>query len=296
MQLSFEEVCETLSTVLSDAGLLQGRIGISESALPLRYGRALDAVAPDASFVPDSSFWPTLVTTLSDYGEEMMSRAVEVADEGLQTAIATCGHGVTEQEVCLAAMHRMASLGAEFLLAGPSTKGMIGSHSEVTSNLNPFVFTANRLERGQMFWYDQITAYNGYYVDCDRTISIGEPSDEQRDVYGTVREMYEVMLSTLEPGVSAARLWEVGYEVAASAGYEEYVNFIHHGHTIGPAVVGQSAAAPDLDDTVPSGSFVNLEPGLFVPEVGSACIENTVRVTDSSVEPLNETDIGIHVV
>ena len=49
-------------------------------------------------------------------------------------------------------------------------------------------------------------------------------------------------------------------------------------------------------DTGMLGSFVNVEPGIFVPGVGSACIENTLYVTDDGVVPLNEFGIEIHVV
>jgi len=281
---------------LTHAGVEDGRIGIFEKSTPAIYQRALTAAAPDADLVPGGAVWYDLVTSPSDYGKEEMGRAVEIADEGLQAAIAACQHGVSEREVCLEALDRMASLGAEFLLSGASSKAMIGSHSEVTSNLKPFVFTGDRLEDGQMFWYDQITAYNGYYIDCDRTICVGEPSAQQREIYGIVREMYDAMLNAIEPGVDADHLWQVGYGIAAEAGYEEYVNFIHHGHTIGPTIAGQSAAAPDVETSISDESFVNVEPGLFVPGVGSACIENTVYVDGTTAEPSNETDIGIHVV
>lgn len=294
MQMSYDEVATTLESLLEDAGLTEGRIGVFEKSMPALYDRALREAAPDAEFVSGNRVWFDLVTSPSDYGKQMMSEAVEIADEGLQTAIETCGHGVPEREVCLSAIERMASMGADFLLSGPSTKGMIGSHSEVTSNLKPFVFSGNRLEEGQMFWYDQITAYNGYYIDCDRTICIGDPTPQQQKIYDTVKEMYDAMLDELRPGVSAERLWEVGYEIAADAGYEEYLNFIHHGHTIGPIIAGQSAAAPDVEMTITDGSFVNVEPGLFVPDVGAACIENTVYVDGDSVEVLNNTDIGIY--
>ncbi len=296
MQLTYEEICDTVSEMFAGRELNSSRIGIFHQFMPSIYLRALQDVLQDAELVSGSSVWHELVTTPSDYGKEIMSQAVEIADEGLQTAISESSHGVAEHHVCLSAMQRMASLGAEFHMSYPTTVPLIGSNSEVISNLRPFVFTGNRMEHGQMFWYDQITAYKGYYTDCDRTICIGEPSDQQYDIYYTVREMYNAMLDALSPGVTASELWDIGLDIATEAGYEDHVNFIHHGHTIGPAVVGQSAAAPHSDVTVKAESFVNIEPGIFVPGIGSACIENTIYVTESSVEPMNETSIDLQIV
>ena len=296
MQMSYDEVVNCLDKLLDDAGAKSGRVGIFDSFLPSRYFRAIQEVAPDTEFVSGDQVWYDLVTTPSEYGKKTMRQAAEIADEGLQTAISQSQHGVSEQEVCLAAMSRMASLGAEFHMSFPTTVPLIGSNSDVISNLRSFVFTNNRLEHGQMFWYDQITAYKGYYIDCDRTICVGEPSEKQLDIYQTVRRMYEAMLNALSPGTTADELWDIGVKIAAESGYEDNVNFIHHGHTIGPAVVGQSMAAPGAETKVRPESFVNIEPGIFVPGVGSACIENTVYVTENSAEPINSTDIGLQIV
>lgn len=296
MQLSYKQIRDTIDDLFSDRDLSGSRIGVFRRSMPSVYLNALEDVFPEAEFVSGESVWHKLVTSPSDHGKQLMLEASEIADEGLQTAISKCGHGVPEREVCMSAMQRMASLGAEFQLSFPSTVSLIGSKSEVISNLRPFIFTGNRLEHGQMFWYDQITAYRGFYIDCDRTICIGEPSDEQYEIYQTVREMYDAMLDALSPGVTAGELWNIGVDIAAGAGYEDSVNFIHHGHTIGPSVVGQSAAAPESDVMIQSDSFVNIEPGIFVPGTGSACIENTVYVTDSSAEPINSTSTEMHIV
>ena len=47
---------------------------------------------------------------------------------------------------------------------------------------------------------------------------------------------------------------------------------------------------------IPSGSVINIEPGIFVPGVGSANIENAVYVSENNVEQINELDNGLFVV
>lgn len=293
MNMAPGEIRSTLTELFE--GVSIERLGLFERSMPTIYGDLLQQLLPEVERVDGRAVWNDLVTSPSEYGIEMMSEAVEIADEGLATVVSAAEAGRPEWEVCLEAFGRMASMGAEF--RHPSkTLSLIGSNSEVISNLRPFEFTANRLRRGQMFWYDQITSYSGYYIDCDRTISVGEPTSAQQEIYDVVADMYEEMEAAVKPGVRGGDLWNIGYDIAERSGYGDYVNFIHFGHTIGPSIVGRTVAGDGVDYQVKSGSFVNIEPGIFVPEVGSACIENTLYVSDDGAEPLNTTDKGIHVV
>ena len=108
------------------------------------------------------------------YDCETIRRTVSVADTGLSAAVAAAAAGVPEYEMCLRSLESMASLGAEFLHgSGMSTHINVGSFSDAISNVRPFLFSARRLEEGQMFWLDLSASYAGCYTDTDRTISVG---------------------------------------------------------------------------------------------------------------------------
>lgn len=288
----------TLETALADAGLTDKTVGLlNPSDCPAAFVDALKRAAPGVDTAAASSLWRDLVGSPTAYDRERIAEAAEIADAGLETVRSACRSGRSEQAVCFEALERMGELGAEFLHANAiSTHIDIGSYSRGRSNLQPFLYTNTELEADEMFWVDLIVCHEGYYIDCDRTISIGDPTDEQRAVYDTCRAMYDAMVASIEPGVSGREIWQAGYDVAAEAGYEEYLNAIYLGHTTGPTV----SEAPFVERTesrsIRSGQFLNVEPGLFVPGVGSACIENTIHVTDAGVEVLNETDLELHVV
>lgn len=294
---SFERLTRTLETALEDASLSTGRIGTQNSYLPAKCLEALRAAAPTAEWVDGSQVWTDYVTSPSEYDIEMIHRTGGIADEAQAAAKATAGAGRTEREVCLAAIERMATMGADFLHGcANDTHINIGSHSHVISNVRPYLFTNTRLEHGQMFWVDLTAQYRGYHIDCDRTISIGTPSTEQREIYDTTRRMYDAMEDALEPGLPAGELWDIGMEIAEEAGYGDYVNFVYFGHSSGietsEAPFGIAGDTREIRD----GSFYNLEPGIFVPDVGSACIENTIHVTEDGNERVNQFDIDLHVV
>lgn len=292
-----DELHSSLGGALRDSGLEAGRVGVFDVAMPAVYAEALRDAAPSLTLGDGKAVWEELVATPSDFDREMIRATARIADEGLRAVVEAARADASEYEVCLASLRRMASLGAEFLHgSGVSTHINIGSHSEAISNVRPFLFSANRLQRGQMFWVDLTASYAGYYIDCDRTIAIGEPSPDQRRLYDVTAEMYAAMCGAARAGVSGGELWDVGDAVARDAGYAEHSNLVYLGHTTGASTSERPVVAKGETKALRAGSFVNVEPGIFVPELGSACIENTLEVFHDRAEPVNSFGIELQVV
>jgi Xaa-Pro aminopeptidase len=282
---------------MSAAGLARGRVGILTGETPTVYADLLAETISSRSLDEAAPVWQDLVASPSAYDAEQIRRTASVADAGLEAAVEAAGAGVPEYEVCLRSLERMASVGAEFLHgSGTSTHINIGSFSDVISNVRPFLFSTRRLEEGQMFWLDLSASYAGCYTDTDRTISVGEPSQEQREIYAVAEEMYSVMLAEARGGVPGGELWEKATQVAEAAGYGDYSNHVYLGHTTGITTSSRPVIARGETAELFSESFVNVEPGIFVPGVGSACIENTLYVTHEGATPINRYGVEIHVV
>lgn len=292
-----DELRAAIRGALADAGLAEARVGVFSGEMPAVYADVLAASAPGTTFTEGAAVWQELVATPSAYDAETIRRTAAVADAGLAGAVEAAAAGVPEYGLCLRSLERMASLGAEFLHgSGMSTHINIGSFSEVVSNVRPFLYGARPLEEGQMFWLDLSASYAGCYTDTDRTISVGEPSAAQREIYAVAAEMYRVMLAEARAGVRGGDLWEAANQVAVDAGYGDYSNHVYLGHTTGITTSSRPVVARGETAELRPGSFVNVEPGIFVPGVGSACIENTLYVTEDGAAPINEFGIEIHVV
>jgi Xaa-Pro aminopeptidase len=292
-----DELASTLGGALATAGLAEGHVGVFTSEMPGVLGALLGAGAPRAAFEEAADVWQGLVASPSEYDAAQIRRTAAVADEGLAAAVEAAREGVAEYDVCLASLARMASLGAEFLHgSGLSTHINIGSSSDVVSNVRPYLFTSRPLEAGQMFWIDLSASHAGCYTDTDRTIAVGEPSPAQREIYDVTAEMYDLMVAEARAGVRGGDLWEAATEVAERAGYAQYSNHVYLGHTTGITTSSRPVVARGETAELRSGSFVNVEPGIFVPGVGSACIENTLYVTDEGATPINGFGVEIHVV
>lgn len=292
-----DELRATLRDAFAAAGAERGRLGVLPGAMPLVYRDVIESVVPDAELVNGAPVWAKLVASPSEWDAAHIRHTAGVADQGLAAAVEAAGAGVPEYEVCLRSLEQMASVGAEFLHgSGASTHINIGSFSDVISNVRPFLYTGRRLEEGQMFWLDLSACFAGFYTDTDRTLSVGEPTAEQRELYEVTLEMYRVLLDGAKAGVPGGELWDKGNKVAVDAGLEDYLNHVYLGHTTGITTSSRPVVARGETAELVAGSYLNLEPGIFVPGVGSACIENTVHVTENGAEPINGFPIEIHVV
>lgn len=292
-----DELKAAIRDAVAGAGLSQGRIGVFTGEMPAVFAELLAQSVPAATFADGVPVWRDLVASPTEYDAENIRRTASVADTGLSAAVQSAGAGVPEYEMCLRSLEAMASLGAEFMHgSGMSTHINVGSFSDVISNVRPFLFSARRLEEGQMFWLDLSASYAGYYIDTDRTLSVGDPTPEQRAIYEVAAEMHNVMLAEARAGITGGDLWEKATEVAVDAGYGDYSNHVYLGHTTGITTSSRPVVARGETAELRPGSFVNVEPGIFVPGVGSACIENTLYVTEDGAVPINQFGTEIHVV
>ena len=292
-----DELGRAIQDAVGAAGLTGGRLGVFAGEMPAVYTEILGATLADASFADGAPVWEDIVGAPSPYDAEKIRETAAVADLGLAGAVEAAGEGVPEYEFCLASLRRMAAAGADFLHgSGMSTHVNTGSFSDVISNVRPHLFSRRPLEAGQMFWFDLSACYEGYYTDTDRTISVGEPSPEQQEIYAVTAEMYRVMLAEARAGLRGGDLWESATKVAVDAGYGDYSNHVYLGHTTGITTSSRPVVARGETAELRTGSFLNVEPGIFVPGVGSACIENTLHITEDGASPINEFGIEIHVV
>lgn len=293
----YTKLASKIKEGFENRGLMNDTVGVFKSDMPADYMTVLNDAASRMEFVDGDPVWHDLVTSPSDYDLDMISKTASIADEGLATVVSEARAGVSEREICINALDRMAQLGAEFRLgAAVSTHVNTGAFSEVLANLRPFLFTGNRLEHGQMFWTDLVACHNGYYIDCDRTICVGEPSAEQLEMFEIVEDMYESMLEKLAPGVEGGEVWQAGYDIAEKHGYGDAINFVHQGHPTGLMVSESPIIDEGVTTEIPACSVINIEPGIFVPGVGSANIENAVYVSDKKVEQINGLDNGLFIV
>ncbi|MCW2875296.1 Xaa-Pro peptidase family protein [Actinacidiphila oryziradicis] len=132
------------------------------------------------------------------------------------------------------------------------------------------------------------TTEDGYCSDSTRTYAVGEPPAAFLELYEVLLRAQQTQTQALRPGLTAEELDAVGRDIITGAGYGEH--FIHRtGHGIGlethedPYIVAGSARPLE------PGMAFSVEPGIYLPGLFGARIEDIAVCTESGGERLNLT-------
>jgi Xaa-Pro aminopeptidase len=121
---------------------------------------------------------------------------------------------------------------------------------------------------------------SGYYADMTRTVVKGEPSNDIREMYDTLREAKQLGISRAKAGVSGADIHLAVVDFFKERGYEtDTRGFIHNlGHGVGLQVHELPTIGP-AGKALESGNVITIEPGLYYPGIGGVRLEDIGAVT-----------------
>jgi Xaa-Pro aminopeptidase len=129
----------------------------------------------------------------------------------------------------------------------------------------------------------------GYCSDITRTVVIGEPSSQFRELYAVLEIAQRAGLESVKVGARCEDVDKAARHVIEDAGFGEA--FIHRtGHGIGveehedPYIV-EGNVAPLV-----SGNAFSVEPGIYLEGVIGARIEDIVIATEAGMKPCNSAD------
>ena len=125
----------------------------------------------------------------------------------------------------------------------------------------------------------------GYLSELERTMVIGEPSDEQRRLFDHMVALQETAFAAIKPGARCADV-----DRAVRSYYEEHGLWEYWKHHVGHAIGLRYHEGPFLDigdeTEIRPGMVFTVEPGLYAADVGGFRHSDTVVVTGSGIEHL----------
>ncbi len=219
-----------------------------------------------------------LVETLrvqKDAGEiAHIERAIAIAQRALEATLPKIRAGLTEMQAAGLLEHALRDAGSE----GYPFATIVASGPR---SALPHAQAAHRvLERGDWVLIDFGAISEGYCADITRTVVLGRASDEQREVYGIVREANERASGALRVGMAGMAADALAREYIDARGFGEAF-----GHSLGHGIGLEVHEAPRLARTaealLPSGAVVTIEPGIYRPGWGGVRIEDNVLLLDS---------------
>jgi D-alanyl-D-alanine dipeptidase len=151
------------------------------------------------------------------------------------------------------------------------------------------------IEDGDMVVLDFGGLKDGYGSDTTRTVHVGEPADDEREVYELVRRAQQAGFEAVRPGVECQEIDRAARKVIADAGYGEY--FIHRtGHGIGLTTHEPPYMVEGETLELQPGMCFSIEPGVYLPGRFGVRIEDIVTVTEDGGRRLNNTTRELQVV
>jgi Xaa-Pro dipeptidase len=163
--------------------------------------------------------------------------------------------------------------------AGAGYRGQIGRNAAIPHALaNNITF-----QKGDVLVTGASAPVWGYLSELERTMVIGDPSDEQRRLFEHMVALQDIAFEAIRPG---ARCSDV--DRAVRAYYDEHDLWDYWKHHVGHAIGLRYHEGPFLDigdsTEIRPGMVFTVEPGLYSAEVGGFRHSDTVAVTDDGID------------
>lgn len=264
-----------------------GRFGVSDSAWAMHL-LGLQEVLPDTRYRALSHALPLMraVKDANELGRLAMAGASADSTYGEIVTLRFAGRRETEVAADLDRLLReFGHEQVDFTVVGSGPNGA-NPHHEAGDRM---------IEPGDAVVLDFGGLMYGYGSDTTRTVCVGEPSAEVRDVHEIVRRAQQAAFEAVRPGVPCQEIDRVARAVIAEAGYGE--QFIHRtGHGIGVTTHEPPYMVEGEEQPLRPGMCFSIEPGIYLAGRFGVRIEDIVTVTNDGGERFNNTDHALQVV
>ena len=265
----------------------RGRYAISDSAWAMHV-LGLQQALPESSYFSTTSALPMLRAIKHADELERLSDAGAAADACFEEIATVRFSGRRESEIgaeLAALLRKYGHSQVDFTVVGSGPNGA-NPHHELSGRV---------IQPGDMVVLDFGGFKDGYGSDTTRTVHVGEPAAEEREVFEVVRRAQQAGFDAVRPGVACQAIDRAARKVITDAGYGEY--FIHRtGHGIGltthePPYMIEGETLP-----LKPGMCFSIEPGIYLPDRFGVRIEDIVTVTEDGGRRLNNTSHEMRIV
>lgn len=210
---------------------------------------------------------------------EKLERATQISDAAFRELLGFIRPRLTEGEIKKKLIELFEEHGAD----GPAFD-VIVARKENASKPH-YNGTKGVIEERDLVLIDFGCRYESYCSDTTRTIFVGDPSDEEKNLYEVVLNAQEAGEAAVRPGVLAEEVDRAARSVIEDAGYGEYFN-TRLGHGIGVAIHEAPYIMEGNKTPLEPGMTFSIEPGIYIPGKIGIRIENIVVVTDDGCRSL----------
>jgi Xaa-Pro aminopeptidase len=228
---------------------------------------------------PAAGWLDPVVAAKSEEEIDRVRAAQAVTDAVFVELLPLIGPGVSEQDLAAEIAYQHLKRGCErmafesIVASGPRS-ALPHAHAS-TRTIRP----------GELVLLDMGGVLDGYASDMTRVVAVGEPEPGMRAVYDTVLAAQEAALDLATAGRSGKELDAAARAVIEAAGYGDA--FPHSlGHGVGLQTHEWPRLSQRVEDELPAGATVTIEPGIYLPERFGVRIEDLVVIRGGGHENL----------
>lgn len=254
------------------------KLGFEDGCMPVKEYNAWTGTVR-AEFVPANGLLDALRTYKDAEEIDRMVKAQRIAEKALEEILAFIKPGVTEKEIAAKLEYDMLRFGAEKMSFDPIVaSGPNGSMPHAIPGDKP-------VQNGEFITMDFGCKYGGYCSDMTRTVALGEPTGEMKQVYNTVLKAQLVGIAAARAGAVGADVHAAAAKVIEEAGYGEY--FGHGlGHSLGIEIHEDPRFSPTWKHPIQAGAALSVEPGIYLPGKFGVRIEDVVVLTEDGCQDI----------
>jgi len=240
--------------------------------IPAEYYHKLADALPQVKIEPANDLLESQRAIKSPAEVALLREATHIADVGLEASMKAVHEGASQFDIELAARRAALDAGADFI---PRVRVANG---KTISTLGWPMVKDRKLNKGDLVYLDFIGWYGGYGFDNSRVTVVGKPSGQQRNFLEHLVEVTEWMIDVLKPGKEI----EFCYTESRAR------TIMPFGHGIGLEICENPWVTLGRPVTLEPNMVISIEPIVISREMGGMNIEDTVLVTESGIEVLNQ--------
>jgi len=269
-----DEPMKILSDALKEMSLENEKIGIELDFLPIKHFRILSKEMPNTNFVDCKEYFLQLREIKTNEEIEIIREIGKAAEQSHNKVFKELKPGMSEKDVGSLVISEL------YARSGAYPKILVVATGERSSILNASA-TDRVIKEGDVIRVDIMATKNGYYCDVCRTSIVGKPSKKQLDIWKTIIEARELVLSNIKPGVNSHKIYSIYNNFISKKGLIA-IDFVGHGLGLGlheEPYIGKYGGA-----ILKPGMVMCVEPIHVVPGVMGFQVEDEILITDGGYE------------
>ncbi|HLR69772.1 M24 family metallopeptidase [Virgibacillus alimentarius] len=257
------------------------RLGFEQEDLNYKQYKDLNNLVQKC--IPVSGIIEGLRAVKTDNEVKKINTAANISDKAFEHILNFIRPGITEMEINHELEHHMRKNGAT------SSSFDIIIASGIRSALPHGVASNKKVEKGDMLTLDFGAYYEGYCSDMTRTIAVGEPNDDLKQIYSIVYDALEIGINSIKAGSFCQAIDKKVRDFITEKGFGK--QFRHGtGHAIGLEVHESPYFSVKSEDVLKENMVMTVEPGIYLPGIGGVRIEDDILVKKNGSKVLTHAN------